>query len=388
MQIRLPQFDGTLKNFTLQAEPIYPDSVSKGFNRTVYAAAHVVIDPVATMDPWDASPVVDWDATLAFREHLYKLGFKVAEAMDTAQRGMGVDWPIARELMQRSIRHARSVGGDLACGVGTDQLVATHNTCIADVEAAYREQLEVVEAEGGRIVLMASRALNQVARTPDDYLKLYGKILQDTSQPVVLHWLGEMFDSALYGYWGSVDLSQALKTVVLLINENVDKVEGIKVSLLDPQWELELRRLLPDSVKLYTGDDFNYAELIAGDDDGFSHGLLGIFDPIAPVAASALNALAAGDKALYHQLLDPTVALSREIFRAPTKNYKAGVVFLAWLNGYQNHFSMAGGLESSRGVAHYAKLFELADACGVLVNPDLALSRMRHFLSVSAGVVN
>ncbi|HTT09439.1 MAG TPA: dihydrodipicolinate synthase family protein [Burkholderiaceae bacterium] len=387
MQIRLPQADGTLRTHTLDARPIRPQGKPAPFNRTVYAAAHVVADPFATVDPWDSSPRVDWESTLAFRDHLYRLGFKIAEAMDTAQRGMGVDWPVARELIQRSLRHARSIpGADLACGVGTDQLAPGPEATLAQVEAAYREQLGVVEAEGGRAILMASRALARIARHADDYLALYGRLLRDCSQPVVLHWLGEMFDPELRGYWGTTDLGRALDTVAQLVRENASRVEGIKVSLLDARWELELRRRLPAGVKMYTGDDFNYAELIAGDAAGHSHGLLGIFDPIAPVAAVALAALAQGNRARFHEILDPTVALSREIFRAPTRHYKAGVVFLAWLNGHQRHFSMAGGLQSARGPVHYARVFELADDCGALADPELACSRMRQLLAVSCGI--
>jgi hypothetical protein len=387
MKLRLPQADGTLKTYPLKAQPIRPQGKTPAFNRTVYAAAHIVVDPLATVDPWDASPRIDWDSTMAFREHLWSLGFKIAEAMDTAQRGMGVDWPVARELIQRSLRHARTVpGADLACGAGTDQLIAGPDVTLAQVEAAYREQIGVVEAEGGRVILMASRALARSARGPDDYLSLYGRLLRDVSQPVVLHWLGEMFDPALRGYWGSKDLASALETVATLIRDNADRVEGIKVSLLDAKWELELRRRLPAGVKMYTGDDFNYAELMAGDAQGHSHGLLGIFDPIAPVAAVALGELATGDVSRFRELLDPTVALSREIFRAPTRHYKAGVVFLAWLNGHQRHFSMAAGLQSARGAAHYARVFELADQCGVLSDPELASRRMQTFLSVSAGI--
>ncbi|MCW5220901.1 dihydrodipicolinate synthase family protein [Verminephrobacter aporrectodeae] len=386
MQIHLPQADGSTRVHALQARPIGPADRPARFNRSVYAAAHVVIDPLASADPWDASPTLDWDATLAFREHLYGLGFRVAEAMDTAQRGMGVDWPVARELIRRSVRHARSVGGELACGVGTDQLAPGPQVGLAQVEAAYREQLDVVQAEGGQVILMASRALAQAARGADDYHALYGRILQDCAQPVVLHWLGPMFDPALAGYWGSADLATALDTVARLIADHAAKVEGIKVSLLEARWELELRRRLPPGVKMYTGDDFNYAELIAGDGAGHSHGLLGIFDPIAPVAAAALAELAAGRTQEFRRLLDPTVALSREIFRAPTRHYKAGVVFLAWLNGHQKHFSMAAGLQSARGVVHYARVFALADACGALSNPDLATARMRQFLSVHCGM--
>ncbi len=387
MYIRLPQADGTIKTHTLKAAPIAPPAERVQFNRVAYAAAHVVVNPFAMNDPWDASPAIDWERTLAFREHLWSLGFKVAEAMDTAQRGMGVDWPVGRELIQRSLRHARTVpGADLACGAGTDQLAPAPGLTLAHVEAAYREQFEVVEAEGGRVILMASRALAQAARSADDYHALYGRLLRDASQPVVLHWLGGMFDPALKGYWGSEHIPTALDTVTTLIRDNVSKVEGIKVSLLDAKWEIELRRRLPAGVKIYTGDDFNYAELIAGDASGYSHGLLGIFDPIATVAAVALGELAQGHTTRFRELLDPTVALSREIFRAPTRHYKAGVVFLAWLNGHQTHFSMAGGLQSARGAVHFARVFELADASGVLADPELACRRLRSYLSVACGI--
>jgi hypothetical protein len=385
--LQLPQADGSLKPYTPKAQPIAPARALPAFNRTVYAASHVVINPCATQNPFDDSPVVDWDTTLAFRDHLYRLGFKVAEAMDTAQRGMGVDWAVARELIQRSIRHARTVpGADLACGVGTDQLAAGPDVTLQQVERAYREQFEVVQAEGGTAILMASRALARAARSADDYHRLYGRLLQDSDKPVILHWLGEMFDPALKGYWGSSDIPTALDTVTALIRANASKVEGIKVSLLEAKWEIELRRRLPAGVKMYTGDDFNYAELIAGDAQGHSHGLLGIFDPIAPVTAVALGELAAGNTQRYRELLDPTVALSREIFRAPTRHYKAGVVFLAWLNGHQRHFSMAAGAQASRGIAHYARVFELADQCGVLAQPDLALARMQQLLAVQCGL--
>lgn len=385
--LHLPQYDGSTKSYLLKGQPISPTGPVPTFNRTVFAAAHVVIDPISTTDPFGTSPQVDWDTTLAFREHLYGLGFCVAEAMDTAQRGMGIDWPVARELIQRSLRHARTVpSADLACGVGTEQLAADGDVTLDQVERAYREQFDVVQAEGGRAILMASRAMARAATSSDDYLRVYGRLLQDSDQPVILHWLGDMFDPALKGYWGSSDIPTALDTVTALICANVSKVEGIKVSLLEAKWEIELRRRLPESVKMYTGDDFNYAELIEGDANGFSHGLLGIFDPIAPVAAVALAELAQGNTSGFRTLLDPTVALSREIFKAPTRHYKSGIVFLAWLNGHQKHFSMAGGLQAARGVAHYARVFELADACGVLRDPDLAHTRMRQWLSVNCGL--
>lgn len=391
MQILLPRSDGRLVTLAMKASPIVPAGPAPAFNRSVYAAAHVVIDPLATTHPWDGPPAIDWEATLAFREHLYRLGFKVAEAMDTAQRGMGLDWPSARELIQRSARHARAVGGQLACGAGTDQLAAQPGVTLAQVEGAYREQMDVVQAEGCPVVLMASRALAQAARGPQDYLQLYDRLLDAADQPVVLHWLGEMFDPALRGYWGSTDLAQALDTVAALIAAKAPKVEGIKVSLLDAQWERALRRRLPAGVKMYTGDDFHYAELMAGDgtaagESDHSHGLLGIFDPIAPVAAVALAELAQGRSGRFRELLDPTVALSREIFCAPTRHYKAGIVFLAWLNGHQKHFSMAGGMQSARGAVHFAKVFELADACGALADPERASARMKNYLSVACGV--
>ena len=384
LSLQLPSDAGGLSPYALRGtSPARPPAGVK-FNRIAYSAAHVVADPLASIDPW-LQCAVDWDATIAYRRHLWSLGLGVAEAMDTAQRGMGLDWPVAKELIQRSLRHARTVGGDLACGAGTDHLPAGPGVTLDQVEKAYREQLEVIEAEGGRVILMASRALAQCAKGSDDYMTLYGRLLKDVSQPVVLHWLGDMFDPALRGYWGTSDIGQAVDTVARLIEDNVSKVEGIKISLLDAKWEIALRRRLPARVKMYTGDDFNYAELMAGDEAGFSHGLLGIFDPIAPVAAVALGELAAGNTERFRELLDPTVALSRTIFRTPTRHYKAGVVFLAWLNGHQNHFSMAAGLQSARGAAHYALVFELADACGVLADPELAVLRMKRYLSVACG---
>jgi len=388
VQLTLPQSDGTLRPYTLKhPTPPFANVEPAPFNRVVYAAAHVVVDPLRLRDPWDSAPAVDWDATLAFREHLWRLGFKVAEAMDTAQRGMGVDWATARELIRRSLAHARTTpGADLACGVGTDQLIPTAQTTLADVAAAYAEQIETVESAGGRIILMASRALASVARDADDYRRVYGDLLRQCRHKVILHWLGQMFDPALAGYWGTSDLNIAMETVLGIIAEHSDRIDGIKVSLLDPKWEVLMRSRLPTGVKMFTGDAFNYGELIAGDGEQFSHALLGIFDPIAPIAAQALHALARGKVNEYRRIIDPTVALGREIFSAPTRHYKAGVVFLAWLNGHQKHFSMASGLQSARGVTHYARVFELADACGALTDPELAVARMSKFLQVHAGV--
>ncbi|WP_329562153.1 dihydrodipicolinate synthase family protein [Kitasatospora sp. NBC_01266] len=351
--------------------------------RTVFAAAHVVADPLGANAP-GAPAAVDWDATLAFRHHVWSLGLGVADAMDTAQRGMGLDWDATRQLITRSGAAARSVGGRLACGVGTDQLAAPTATLPA-ILAAYEEQLDVVEAAGAQPILMASRALAATAQSPDDYLRLYGQLIGQARQPVVLHWLGEMFDPALHGYWGSPDLDRATETVLALIKEHAGRIDGIKVSLLDADREIALRRALPAGVKLYTGDDFNYPQLIRGDELGHSHALLGIFDPIAATAAAALHALDAGDLARYDALLAPTLPLARHLFATPTYHYKTGIVFIAWLAGHQDHFTMVAGAQSGRSVPHLVELFRLADRAGVLPDPDLAVHRMRQFLAV-AGV--
>jgi len=388
MQLILPNEHGALQPYGLaHAASPFAHVAPARWNRSAYAAAHVVVDPLQPCDPWDGPPVIDWDATLRFREHLWRLGFKIAEAMDTAQRAMGLDWPGARELIRRSVAHARTIpGADLACGVGTDQLIANERTTLDDVMHAYQEQIETVESAGGRIILMASRALATAAKSADDYKRVYGELLRQCKDKVVLHWLGEMFDPALKGYWGTNDIAAAMDTVLDIVRANAQKIEGIKISLLDAQWEIEMRRRLPAGVIMFTGDDFNYDTLIAGDGIHHSHALLGIFDPIAPVAAAALAALAGGDAKAYDRIIAPTIPLSREIFRAPTRHYKAGVIFIAWLNGHQSHFVAAAGLQSARSVLHYAKVFELADRCGALIDPELAVSRMRGFLQVHAGI--
>ncbi|MCG7524631.1 dihydrodipicolinate synthase family protein [Streptomyces sp. OfavH-34-F] len=352
-------------------------------SRTVFSAAHVVADPYADVTP-DSPAAVDWDATLAFRRHLWSHGLGVAEAMDTAQRGMGLDWAGAEELIRRSAAEAKSVGGRIACGVGTDQLPAGPAT-LAEVRAAYEEQLAVVEESGAQAILMASRALAAAAKGPQDYLDTYAHLLRQATEPVVLHWLGPMFDPALEGYWGSTDLDLATDTFLQVIAEHPDKVDGIKMSLLDVDREIDVRRRLPGGVRCYTGDDFNYPELIAGDDQGFSHALLGIFDPLGPLAAHAVRVLDTGDTQGFRALLDPTVELSRHLFRAPTRFYKTGVVFLAWLAGHQDHFTMVGGLQSARSLPHLAKAYQLADGLGLFPDPELAESRMRAFLTVNGG---
>jgi hypothetical protein len=381
--LMLPVEGGRLEPFRPTAPSPYALTHAGAFPRTVYAAAHVVADPLGLTNPWQ-SPAIDWDATLAFRRHLWGLGFKIAEAMDTSQRGLGLDWAGARELITRSLREAATVpGADLACGAGTDQLDPNAARSLDDVVRAYEEQIGHVEAEGGRVILMASRALCRLAKGPDDYLAVYSRLIRQTRGKVILHWLGEAFDPALAGYWGSDAFEPAMNTVLMLIRENAEKVDGIKISLLDAAKEVEMRRLLPAGVVMYTGDDFNYAELIAGDAHGYSHGLLGIFDPIAPAAAAAFDKLAAGDRAGFHAILDPTVTLSRRLFEAPTQYYKCGVVFLAWLNGFQDHFRMLGGAESARGILHYADLFRLADSARLLIDPGRATHRMRTLLALN-----
>jgi hypothetical protein len=384
MHISLPDDDGRSSRYALAGQPARP-VIGARFSRIAYAAAHVVADPLAMTDPW-SRPVVDWDRTMAFRHHLWRLGFRIAEAMDTSQRGMGFDWANAQELIRRSIAEARTVdGADLASGAGTDHLAPSAAKTIDDVIRAYEEQFAFIEGLGGKAIMMASRALAAVAKGPDDYISVYDRILSQASGKVVLHWLGDMFDPALKGYWGSSDFEAALDTVVAIIERHAGKVEGIKISLLDAGKEVALRNRLPDGVVMFTGDDFNYPELIAGDEKRHSHALLGIFDAIAPVANAALAKLAEGDRAGYDALMAPTVPLSRKIFEAPTEYYKAGIVFMAWLNGHQDHFAMVGGMQSARGIVHYADVFRLADQAGLLADPELAVARMKSLCAV-AGV--
>ncbi|MFF5984758.1 dihydrodipicolinate synthase family protein [Streptomyces olindensis] len=384
MTIRLPDSGGALRTYEPRTEPLVVTSGTPFTSRTVFSAAHVVADPYADVSP-DSPAAVDWDATLAFRRHLWSHGLGVAEAMDTAQRGMGLDWTGAAELIRRSAAEAKSVGGLIACGVGTDQLSVTevgHPYGLAEIRAAYEEQLAVVEESGAQAILMASRALAAVAKGPEDYLEVYGHLLRQASEPVILHWLGPMFDPALEGYWGATDLDAATRTFLDVIAAHPDKVDGIKVSLLDAQREIDIRRRLPQGVRCYTGDDFNYPELIAGDEQGFSHALLGIFDPLGPLAAQAVRVLDTGDVQGFRGLLDPTVELSRHLFQTPTRFYKTGVVFLAWLAGHQSHFTMVGGLQSARSLPHFAKAYELADGLGLFPDPKLAEERMKTLLSV------
>ncbi len=390
LQVKLPRADGTLARYTLRPATTWPASPGKPqWNRIAFAAAHVVADPLAVVDPW-LTAAIDWDATLAFRRHLWAHGFAVAEAMDTAQRGMGLDWPTSLELIQRSVAESRAIEDAVVfCGAGTDHLAASGATTLEQVVAAYEEQCAAVEAAGGRIILMASRALAACAQSPDDYAYVYGRVLAQIREPVIVHWLGEMFDPALAGYWvgaqgrgADPDHAQAMHVCIGVVAANRSKIDGIKVSLLDKDKEIALRHRLPPGVRMYTGDDFNFAELIGGDASDYSDALLGIFDAIAPAAAAALTALAAGDRSRFDAILAPTVPLSRHIFAAPTRFYKTGVVFMAWLNGHQAHFSLVGGQQSARSLVHLAELFRLADAAGLLRDPHVATARMRSLLNV------
>jgi hypothetical protein len=383
-ELRLPNPDRSITSYRLSGVPIpFEKHKATDFPRIAYAAAHVVADPLASNDPW-LTPAIDWDKTLAFRHRLWDLGLGVAEAMDTAQRGMGLGWVEAKELIRRAQVEARTRDDALiAYGAGTDHLAPGPDVTIDDIIQAYEEQIGFVEGEGGRIILMASRALAATAKSPADYAKVYGRILSQTREPVILHWLGEMFDPALEGYWGSRDHNAAMDTCLEIIAANVGKVDGIKISLLSKEKEISMRRRLPANVRMYTGDDFNYAELIAGDAEGHSDALLGIFDAIAPAASAALSALGRGSQNEFFELLEPTVPLSRHIFAAPTRFYKTGVVFLAYLNGLQDHFAMIGGQQSTRSLQHLAELFRLADKARVLADPELAVSRMNRVLAVN-----
>ncbi len=378
MRINLPDTAGTLTPYTLTGHPVAPIALPADATRVVYSAAHVVRDPLAECDP-SQDAVIDWDATLRFRAHLIDLGLGIAEAMDTAQRGMGLNWPGALELIRQT--KTAFPKARVANGCGTDHLDPEDAQTLDDVRRAYLEQVEAIQAAGGRIILMASRALARVASGPEDYASIYSDVLGACDEPVILHWLGDMFDPALAGYWGAGSFSDALPTVLGIIQDSVDKVDGIKISLLDAGKEIEMRRKLPASVRMYTGDDFNYPELIAGDAQGFSHALLGIFDPIAHHAAAAVAALSEGDRERYDTIFTLTVPLARHIFQAPTQFYKTGVVFLAWLNGHQPHFKMLAGAEAMRSLPHFVECFKLADACGALRDPDLATERMAQFLT-------
>ncbi len=381
-QIILPDGGGRLLPYRLSGRALPAAAPRAPFNPIAYSAAHVVADPFASGPP-SGSAAIDWDRTIAYRRYLAGLGLGIAEAMDTAQRGMGLDWPAALELIRHSIAETRDIPGILlASGCGTDHLAPSDARGTDDVVRAYAQQMDAIQALGGRTIIMASRALARVARSAADYRTVYRRVLGQADEKVILHWLGDMFDPALAGYWGSSDPDTAMRCCAEVIAENAGKIDGIKISLLDAGREVTLRRLLPPGVRMYTGDDFNYPDLIAGDAEGHSHALLGIFDPIAPAASRALGALASGDTEAFHTILAPTVPLSRRIFGAPTQYYKTGVVFLAWLNGHQEHFIMVGGQQSMRPLAYFADLFRMADAAGLLRDPDTATARMHRLLAL------
>ncbi len=381
--IELPHADGPPYTYTVGEPSTFSPPTTPLTSRIAFAAAHVVSHADHDNSP-SAPVVIDWDATLAYRHHLWAHGLSIAEAMDTAQRGMGLDWPATQELIRRALADAKAENGGIACGAGTDHLTDGEAYTLDAITAAYEEQVGFVEGEGGRVILMASRALAATAKTAEDYANVYGKILSQVQQPVILHWLGDMFDPALEGYWGSKDIPAAMDACLSIIEAHADKVDGVKISLLDAAHEVNMRRRLPPSVKMYTGDDFNYPELIMGDNEGYSHALLGIFDAIAPAASAALQALDTGDTARFEEILAPTVPLSRHIFMKPTYYYKTGVVFMAYLNGHQDAFRLVGGLERKRSLPHLAELFTLADKAGLLTDPDAAVARMAAVLQSMA----
>jgi len=377
---RRPDGGVDLVEHAVHARVDWPVPTAPATSRRAFAAAHVV--PRTGSETVPGAPAdLDWDATLAVRHHLWDLGLGVAEAMDTAQRGMGLDPAATAELVRRSASEARAAGARIVAGAGTDQLPPGRHD-LAAVTAAYEEQVARVEASGAQVVLMASRQLAAAATHAEEYQQVYARLLAQAQGPVVLHWLGEVFDPALAGYWGSRDVAEATASFLAVVRENPAKVDGVKVSLLDAEHEKALRRRLPAGVRLYTGDDFNYPDLVLGDGEFHSDALLGIFAAIAPAASAALQALDAGDVAAYRAALDPTVALARHVFAAPTPHYKAGIAFLSWLDGRQPGFQMVAGLHSARSAVHQAETFRLADEAGVLADPELAARRLRAYLAV------
>ena len=378
--------DRAIEQFVMQGPGPWTRPRRRITSRRAYAAAHVVPQMWGDNTP-GAPAAIDWDQTLAVRHEIWSYGLGVADAMDTAQRGMGLDWPAARELIRRSGREAAVVGGILACGAGTDQLAVADlpsgRGALTAIVDAYREQVAVVRDAGATVILMASRALAAAAGSARDYLYVYRTVLDELDQPVILHWLGDMFDTALAGYWGSADIPVATGTFSELLTSHAEKIDGVKVSLLDADHEIGLRRSLPAGVRLYTGDDFNYPELIVGDGEQHSDALLGIFAAIYPAASTALQALDAGEDAKAREILDSTRALSRHLFAPPTRFYKTGIALLAWLNGHQRGFDMIGGLSSGRSLAHAVTAFRLADRAGLLTDPEVAAHRIGLLLEVN-----
>jgi hypothetical protein len=383
-RVRLPRAGGSIYDYAVKGKFLYAESGVAPRTRIPYAAVHVVADAMSDVSPVSAA-AIDWERTLAFRRHIWSYGLGVAEAMDTAQRGMGLDWDAAKELIKRSVAEAKSVGGRIVCGAQTDHLAPGSARSLRDIEAAYEEQCGFVEAQGGQVVIMASRELARIARGSEDYARVYDRVLSQLGQPALIHWLGEPFDPALARYWGHADVDQAMNVCLEIIASHRDKVEGLKLSLLDQEREIAMRRRLPDGVHMFTGDDFDYPTTIAGDGERYSDALLGAFDLIAPAASAALTALDEGHVDRFDAILKPTVPVSRHAFGAPTFYYKTGIVFIAYLNGHQDHFRMVGGLESGRSAVHLAELFVLADTAGLLTDAELAVDRVRHVMAL-AGV--
>lgn len=379
--LTLPVADGSTIRHRL-GEPTHFDRPTRPLSsRRAFAAAHVVADPLAENTP-SSGASIDWEATLAFRRHLWSWGLPVADAMDTAQRGMGLDWAGVEELIRRSCAEASAQGGEVACGANTDQIPPGPATRAQIVEA-YHEQIDLIESSGGQPVVMASRHLAALADSHDDYGEVYSEVLGQVSGKAIVHWLGDMFDPALAGYWGSSNLDTAADAFVSVIEDNAAKVDGVKISLLDKEREIELRRRLPEGVRMYTGDDFDYPTTIRGDGELHSDAFLGAFDLIAPAASAAIQALDRGDVTEFDAILEPTVPLSRHVFSSPTFYYKTGVVFMAYLCGHQDHFRMISGLESARSIVHLSRQLVLADEAGLLPDPDLAAHRMSLLLEVS-----
>jgi hypothetical protein len=379
--VTIPLEDGSLDRLTLGEPGRYERPTKPLISRRPFAAAHVVADPWADNTPGGEAHI-DWDATLAFRRHLWSWGLPVAEAMDTAQRGMGLDWDATRELITRSLAEAKAEGGEIACGANTDQL-PVEPASIDQIVDAYHSQIDLIQSHGGQPVVMASRHLAAVARGPEDYQEAYTRILAHVSERAIVHWLGDMFDPALSGYWGSHNLDEASESFIHIISDNAVKVDGVKISLLDLGREIELRRSLPDGVRMYTGDDFNYPTTIGGDGERHSDAFLGAFDLIAPAASAAIQALDHDEPEQFDKILAPTLPLSRHVFSHPTYFYKTGVVFMAYLCGHQDHFRMVGGLESARSIVHLSRQLTLADQAGLFPDPELAAHRMRPVLELA-----
>jgi hypothetical protein len=379
--VKIPLEDGSLATHTLGEPARYERPKGPLTSRRAFAAVHVVADPLAENTPGSGAHV-DWEATLAFRRHLWSWGLPVAEAMDTAQRGMGLDWTATKELITRSLAEAQEEGGEIACGANTDQL-PDGPASMGQIIDAYHEQIDLIESNGGQAVVMASRHLAALAEGPDDYQRVYSEVLGHVSGTAIVHWLGDMFDPALAGYWGAADLDAASDSFIGIVTENAAKVDGVKISLLAKEREIELRRRLPGGVRMYTGDDFDYPTTIRGDGEHHSDAFLGAFDLIAPAASAAVQALDEGEPDQFDKILAPTLPLSRHVFSTPTYYYKTGVVFMAYLCGHQSHFRMVSGLESARSVVHLSRQLVLADQAGLLPDPDLAAHRMGLVLELA-----